>query len=161
LEVSLFKRIVRPDKANALAVLIAAWMSGLLFGIALLFTGIGIPLWILVILYSGALFHFFLAWLYLPTVKQSPDKKAPIENPHDKSQPVSGGLVPTESRPTTEIDVLNNNCQRRPEEKNDNIRNNPDNPVAHCHAPSCDSGVTSDREHSIAGGAPKKEVHND
>lgn len=42
----------------------------------------------------------------------------------------------------------------------DNNNDNPQ-PSIHKHAPSCDSGVSSDREHSIAEGAPKKEVRND
>lgn len=47
---------------------------------------------------------------------------------------------------------------RFPDDNHPNLINTS---FVHKHAPSCDSGVTSDREHSIAEGAPKKEVLND
>ncbi|NLD46682.1 MAG: hypothetical protein GX660_05715 [Clostridiaceae bacterium] len=72
-----------------------------------------------------------------------------------------GGLQENKAWPATPCPGENNiDCGRQCDEDYNENQNNPEHSV-HKHAPYCDSGVSSDREHSIAEGAPKKEVRND
>jgi hypothetical protein len=69
-------------------------------------------------------------------------------------------LLSCEIRPSAPIPLDNPpNCRR----KNNKIQNdNKDNPErsVHKHAPSCGSNVLSDSNHSIAGGAPEKDIED-
>jgi hypothetical protein len=146
---------------NKICALSAAWLSGCSFFAALTLTLFGVHesanelIWLSVILYFGAIFHIYLAGSFLSTVKQTPNKKSPIERPNDNSQQIAGSFIPTENGPPAKVQIPNDNCEGRAKEKNNNISDDFDNSIDHKHAPSCGS-VTCDREHSIAEGAPEK-----